>query len=62
MRQMQRSTERNQATEVSVSGPQQIFFGWEGLMRVIMELEFGDQYREVADKPEHAPPTSLALP
>ena len=28
----------------------QIFFGWEGLMRVIMELEFGDHYREFADE------------
>jgi hypothetical protein len=27
-----------------------IFFGWEGLVRVILELEFGDRYREFADK------------
>jgi hypothetical protein len=27
-----------------------IFFGWEGLMRVILELEFGDQYRQFAEK------------
>jgi hypothetical protein len=27
-----------------------IFFGWEGLMRVILELGFGDQYREFAEK------------
>lgn len=32
----------------------QIFFGWEGLMRVIMGLEFGDRYREFADKRDHA--------
>jgi hypothetical protein len=36
----------------------QIFFGWEGLMRVIMELEFGDRYREFADKRDHAGPTN----
>jgi hypothetical protein len=27
-----------------------IFFGWEGLMRVILELEFGDRYRQFADQ------------
>ena len=32
----------------------QIFFGWEGLMRVILELEFGDRYREFADRRDHA--------
>jgi hypothetical protein len=27
-----------------------IFFGWEGLTRVILELEFGDRYREFASR------------
>lgn len=27
-----------------------IFFGWEGLVRVILELQFGDRYREFADE------------
>jgi hypothetical protein len=31
----------------------QIFFGWEGLVRVILELEFGDRYREFADRRDH---------
>jgi hypothetical protein len=26
-----------------------IFFGWEGLMRVILELEFGNRYRAFAE-------------
>lgn len=28
----------------------QIFFGWEGLVRVILELEFGDRYREFSER------------
>lgn len=32
----------------------QIFFGWEGLMRVILELEVGDRYREFADQRDRA--------
>jgi hypothetical protein len=31
-----------------------IFFGWEGLMRVILELEFGDMYREFAAQRDHS--------
>ena len=27
-----------------------MFFGWEGLMRVILELEFEDRYRDFADQ------------
>ena len=34
-----------------------IFFAWEGLMRVIMELEFGDRYREFAERRDHAAST-----
>ena len=26
-----------------------IFFGWEGLMRIVLELEFGDRYRAFAE-------------
>ena len=31
-----------------------IFFGWEGLMRVILEREFGDGYREFASRRDHS--------
>jgi hypothetical protein len=31
-----------------------IFFGWEALIRVILELEFGDRYREFADRRDRA--------
>jgi len=31
----------------------QIFFGWEGLVRVILELEFGDRYRAFAERRDH---------
>jgi hypothetical protein len=32
-----------------------MFFGWEGLVRVILELEFGDRYRAYAEKRDHRP-------
>lgn len=31
-----------------------IFFSWEGLVRVILELEFADRYREFADRRDDA--------
>ena len=31
-------------------GRRQIFFSWEALVRIILELHFGDKYREFADK------------
>jgi hypothetical protein len=32
-----------------------MFFGWEGLMRVVLELEFEDRYRDFADQRDHEP-------
>lgn len=32
-----------------------MFFGWEGLMRVILELEFEDRYRDFADQRDLEP-------
>jgi len=31
-------------------GRRQIFFSWEALVRIILELHFGDKYRELAEK------------
>lgn len=38
----------------------QIFFGWEGLVRVILELQFGDRYREFADRRDQIRPNVTA--
>jgi hypothetical protein len=37
-----------------------MFFGWEGLARVILELEFGDRYREFANRRDHPAPDAPA--
>lgn len=38
-----------------------MFFGLEGLVRVILELEFGDRYRAFAEKRDHATELDKAL-
>jgi hypothetical protein len=40
----------------------QIFFAWEGLMRVILELEVGDRYREFSVKRDRGPASPSVEP